>query len=150
MMLILLALDTTQANAQAQLDKLTGVDSTVLGLSDAITKYNEALAAADFENAKQQNERLDAMLEKAENQLNALLGIDNSVLSLKDSVDKFLAAITDLNKEVNKENLDAMNAVAAQISSLRDEQRAQSLKQVSALETTARNTTSLVYDSVPA
>jgi len=144
------ALDATVKTAQEQYDALTGIDSSVLSLGDALARYADIIAGAGFTNAKEQTERLDAQLLKAENQLNALLGIDNSVLSLKDSVDKFIASLTDLNADLNKDNVAALEAIAGQIQGLRDEQRVQSLKQVAAMETTARNTTSIAYDTVPA
>jgi len=143
------ALDATAKTAQEQYDALTGIDSSVLSLGDALARYADIIAGAGFSNAKEQIERLDAQLLKAENQLNALLGIDNSVLSLKDSVDKFIASLTDLNADLNKDNVAALEAIAVQIQGLRDEQRVQSLKQVTALETTARNTASIAYDTVP-
>jgi len=144
------ALDATAKTAQEQYDALTGIDTSVLTLNESLSRYAEIIANASFSNAKEQTDRLDAQLLKAENQLNALLGIDNSVLSLKDSVDKFIASLVDLNEDINKDNIAALEAIAGQIQGLRDEQRVQSLKQLSAMETTAMNTSSIAYDTVPA
>jgi len=119
------ALDKAAEEQIAALDKqlnaLLGIDTTILPLSEAIQKYQEAQKALDefgydgqmsrldqqLANAESmlslaekayQDEiaRLDAILLDSQEQLNALLGIDTSIMSLTDAVNNFNSSLSAL------------------------------------------------------
>ena len=134
-------LDLIAKNAQAQIDKLTGIDSATLSVEEALTAFNESLLAADFENAQEQYARLDGLLDQGQLQLNTLLDIDTGVLSLRDAIDRFAAAVGAADQtKVNEELLAEMKRTADELNQLREEQRIQALAQQTKLNETARNT----------
>lgn len=139
------ALDAISKNAQDQYDLLTGIDTSTLSVEDAIVRYNEAILAADFTNAQEQYARLDRIVEQSQSQLNALLSIDDRILSLNDGITQFIDAISGTNDGTNQRMLEQMQAMTNEISVLRSEQQAQARSQQKALNTTAKNTTELVY-----
>lgn len=140
------AQDAILAKAQEQYDALTGIDTKTLSVEAALIKYNESLLAADFENAQGQYERLDSILSTGQSQLNALLSIDDRILSVNDAVGKFIESINAAQSDqTNKEMLAQMQRMADEIAQLREEQRSQAFAQQKALNTTAKNTTELVY-----
>lgn len=140
------AQDAILAKAQEQYDALTGIDTKTLSVEAALIKYNESLLAADFENAQGQYERLDSILSTGQSQLNALLSIDDRILSVNDAVGKFIESINAAQSDqTNKEMLAQMQRMADEIAQLREEQKSQAFAQQKALNTTAKNTTELVY-----
>lgn len=140
------AQDSILAKAQEQYDALTGIDTKALSVEAALIKYNESLLAADFENAQGQYERLDSILSTGQSQLNAMLSIDDRILTLNDGVAKFIESINAAQSDqTNKELLAQMQRMADEITQLREEQRSQAFAQQKALNTTAKNTTELVY-----
>ena len=139
------ALDAISKNAQDQYDLLTGIDTSTLSVEDAIVRYNEAILAADFTNAQEQYARLDRIVEQSQSQLNALLSIDDRILSLNDGITQFIDAISGTNEGTSQRMLEQMQAMTNEISVLRSEQQAQARSQQKALNTTAKNTTELVY-----
>jgi hypothetical protein len=140
------AQDAILAKAQEQYDALTGIDTKALSVEAALIKYNESLLAADFENAQGQYERLDSLLSTGQSQLNAMLSIDDRILTLNDGVAKFIESINAAQSDqTNKDLLAQMQRMADEITQLREEQRSQAFAQQKALNTTAKNTTELVY-----
>ena len=138
--------DLLAKTAQEQFDKLTGIDTKALSVEHALIKYNEALLAADFENAQGQYERLDSLLSTGQSQLNAMLSIDDRILTMNDGVAKFIESINaSQSDQTNKDMLAQMQRMADEITQLREEQRSQAFAQQKALNTTAKNTTELVY-----
>lgn len=135
------AQDAILASAQAQFDKLTGIDTGTLSVEAALTKFNESMLAADFEDAQEQYARLDGILEQGKLQLDTLLDIDTGVLSLRDAIDRFAAAVNSTDqKKANEELLAEMRRTADELNQLREEQRVQALTQQTKLDETARNT----------
>ncbi len=131
----LAAKDLLAKTAQEQFDKLTGIDTTMLSVEQALINYNDSLLAADFENAKGQYERLDSLLSAGQSQLNAMLSIDDRILTLNDGVAKFIESISAAQSEnTNKEMLAQMQRMANEISELRKEQRSYTFMQVKELQ----------------
>lgn len=94
------ALDAAQETARKQLDALTGVDTSIVSLEDAFTRFNESILAADFQNAKAQLEALDVIETTAQAQLNALLGVDARLLSVNESLLEFGEAVRIANERI--------------------------------------------------
>lgn len=131
----LAAKDLLTKTAQEQFDKLTGIDTTMLSVEQALINYNDSLLAADFENAQAQYERLDSLLSAGQSQLNAMLSIDDRILTLNDGVAKFIESINAAQSEnTNKEMLAQMQRMADEISELRKEQRSYTFMQVKELQ----------------
>jgi len=147
----LAAQDAILAKAQEQYDALTGIDTKTLSVEAALIKYNEALLAADFENAQGQYERLDSILSTGQSQLNALLSIDDRILSVNDAVGKFIESINAAQSDsTNKEMLAQMQRMADEITQLREEQRRYTFMQVKELQDINLYTRETAINSEPA
>ncbi len=138
--------DKIIADSQNAYDKLTGIDTGILSLDDAIAKFNESLLAADFENAAGEYERLDNLLSQGREQLDILMDSNIALKSLNDAIAEFSEAIKSADQsKLNQEIIAEMKRTADEITRLREEQRVQAITQQRALNTTARNTTDMVY-----
>lgn len=115
----LAALDAMSAEAQKQFDKLTGIDTTLLTLDQAMAAYNVALLAADFENAQEQLAALDEMESTARAQLDTLLGIETGILAVRDALNNFGEAVRIANDRIANDRISAAGIEQAQASTLK-------------------------------
>lgn len=144
-------LDLISKNAQAQIDKLTGIDSRQLSVEEALTAFNESLLAADFENAQEQYARLDGILEQGQLQLDTLLDIDSGVLSLRDAIDRFAAAVGAVDQtKVNEELIAEMKRTADEMAVMREDQRKYAFAQIKELQDINLYTRETAINSEPA
>lgn len=147
-----------------QLNALLGINTTVLPLSEAIQKYQEAQKAIDefgyetqislldqqLANAESmlslaekayQDEiaRLDAILVDSQEQLNAMLGIDTSILSLTDAVNGFGGAIANLAESMRPTVVSKTPADSSTELELREELRQEKENNAAALRAIAKS-----------
>lgn len=147
-----------------QLNALLGIDTTVLPLSEAIQKYQEAQKAIDefgyesqislldqqlvnaesmlslAEKAYQDEiSRLDAILLDGQEQLNALLGIDTRILSLTDAVNGFNASIANLAESMRPTVVTTQPVENYVESELREELRQEKENNAAALRAIAKS-----------
>lgn len=116
-------LDSILLEAQSQLEKLEGVDNSVLTVDESLNLFQERLMEATFENAANELEKLnnleliaqeellkaeerysseierwDSLLASNQSQLEAALGISNNVMSVKQAVDEVAMAISTISR----------------------------------------------------
>ena len=142
------SLDAISTHSQSQFDLLTGIDTKTLSLSDAISKYNDSLLAADFTNAQDQLSKLDEINTNAKLQIDALNGIDNSVLSLNDSFIGFANAVNAMTNGIQQPLLVKMQSLVGEVSALRSESAVYNESIAKNTGSTAASTKSLYKDGV--
>jgi DNA repair exonuclease SbcCD ATPase subunit len=142
------SLDAISTHAQSQFDLLTGIDTKTLSLSDAISKYNDSLLAADFTNAQDQLSKLDEINTNAKLQIDALNGIDTSILSLNDSFINFANAVNTATNGIQQPLLVKMQSLVDEVSALRSESAVYNESIAKNTGSTAASTKSLYKDGV--
>lgn len=134
-------LDAMAEEARKQFDKLTGIDTTLLSLDEAQKRFNEAILAADFENAQEQLARLDRIESTAQAQLDALLGVESGILSVQVALDRFGTAVQVANDRIAASGMENAQANTLKTNSeLLEETRASREESYNLLQETRKNT----------
>lgn len=107
------ALDLMSEEARKQFDKLTGIDTSLLSLDEAQKLFQEALLAADFENAQQQLGVLDSIEKNARAQLDALLGIESGIMAVGDALTRFNESVRVANEKIQSAALNNAQSTMA-------------------------------------